>query len=85
MIYLISSDRHKDSIHLEQYFITEEQIKKYVEFYYDYMFYKLVKNIVVDLEKLMIKFSSIYIEDKNWDTWDDNLMYLHKIEKYEKS
>ena len=70
VIYLISSDGHRDSIDLEYYFTTESQVKKYI------------RNIQVDFEKLTVRFE---YHEFGFGDWAVKKHYFYKINKYENS
>ena len=80
MIYLISDDGYRDSVDLEYYCVTEQDIKNYVEFYYRTMYNDKVRNIEVNFEEKIINFESSYHIDEDWE---DHIMYLHELNKYE--
>ena len=62
VIYLISTDGYRDSTDLEQYFTSEEQIKKYIKSYYLNVFGEVVRNIQIDFKDMKITFENIWID-----------------------
>ena len=80
VIYLISTDGHRDSINLEYYFTTESQVKKYIKKYRKEMFNEKVRNIQLDFDKLEVEFE---FEDFDWGDWEKRKHYLFKVNLYE--
>ena len=82
VIYLISSDGHRDSIDLEHYFTTESQVKKYIKEYRKEMFAEKVRNIQVDFEKLTVRFE---YQEFGFGDWEVKKHYFYKVNKHENS
>lgn len=86
MIYLISSDSHRDSIDLEYYFTNEEQIESYIKKYYFESFRENVRNVKVDFENLKVTFEWLwgqYLDGTTEDDWEEETYYLFKLNQYE--
>lgn len=83
MIYLISTDSHKDSINLEYYFTNEGQIESWIKNYREYYFNESVRNVKVNFEDLKVTFE--YDEFYSWGEWDKATYYLFKLNQYENS
>lgn len=86
MIYLISTDGHKDSIDLEQYFTTEEQIESWIRNYRKDNFNEYIRNVEINFEYLKVTFEWIwcgYLKDASDDEWEEATYYLFKLNQYE--
>ncbi len=79
MIYLISDDKYRETIDLTYYFTDYKRIENYVEWYQYNMFGRKTRNIEVDFNTLTIYFEYLDFADE----WENDVMYLHEINKYE--
>ena len=79
-IYLISTDGSIESIILDFYAVSIEDIQKIIYWYRKEYLYEEVDilSIEVDFDKLEVKFES----KPDWDDeWEEHTYYLHKIYK----
>lgn len=79
-IYLISSDGYRDSIYLDFYVASEEDVKKLISFYRKEYLGEIVdiNSFQIDLTKLRVIFNS----KPDWDDeWGKVTYHLHKISK----
>jgi hypothetical protein len=79
MIYLISTDGHRDSIDLEYYFTDYERIENYVKWYKEECFNEKVKNVEVNFEDLIVTFEY----EAFWGEWEKGTYYLFKVNQHE--
>lgn len=85
MIYLISTDEHRDSINLKYYFTDSEKIKNYIKWYRKDVFNESVRNIEVNFKDLKVTFEWIwngYINDSVNEDWEKETYYLFKVKNY---
>ena len=82
MIYLLSSDGHRDSIILDHYFSSKRQIREYLTEYLADMFGHTVKDVLVCLRanKVLYKYQPSWENDPN--EWDSGTYHLIPIESF---
>ena len=78
MIYLYTSDGHKDSLSLDYYATNEEELKQLLIINQGVWNQRKIKNIFIDYIKEEIHFE--YLED--WDdVWEKDVDHFRTIKK----
>lgn len=79
MIYLLSSDGHRDSIILDHYFESKLQIAVYLDKYLADMFGHTTRNIVVSFKANTVSYEYQPTWETDPDEWDPEVYHLIPI------